>query len=125
VPAGEVALALVLVVLPWLGALLALATLAGFTVLLSGEVRRGSGVSCGCFGTASSAPISFVELLRNALLACLAVLAAFAERPVAPDLPSVVTVSSAVVAGLLVLALAALRRDVGAVWDNRLAGEAR
>lgn len=125
VPVTELLIAGVLVARPWIGGLAALAALVAFSVLLAGEVRNGSGVSCGCFGTTSSAPISAVELVRNALLGGLAVLAALVERPVAPDLPSVVTVSTAAVAGLLVLALCALRRDVGAVWDNRLAGEAR
>lgn len=125
VPVTELALAVALVVRPWIGGLAALVLLTAFTVLLAGEVRRGSGVSCGCFGSAGTAPISFVELVRNGLLGGLAVAAAFAEQPVAPDLPSLVTVSSAVVAGLLVIALAGVRRDVGAVWDNRLAGEAR
>lgn len=124
VPVTELALATLLVLRPWIGGLVALALLAGFTIVLAGEVRRGSGVQCGCFGSAGTAPISFVELVRNGQLAALAVTASFAERPTAPDLPSVIAVSSAVVTGLLVLALAGVRRDVGAVWDNRLAGEA-
>jgi hypothetical protein len=125
VPGAELLIAAALVARPWIGAAVALAALAVFSILLHGEVRRGSDVACGCFGTSSSSPISFVELLRNGLLAALAVVALAAERPVAPDLASVITVSTAVVAGLLILALAGVKRDVGAVWDNRLAGEMR
>lgn len=124
VPLLELAVAVLLAVVPWLGGLAAVASLAAFTALLAGEVRSGSGVSCGCFGTASAQPISFVELVRNALLAIPAVTACLAGGPTAPNLPSVVTVTAAFAAGSVVLALASLRRDVGAVWDNRLAGEA-
>jgi hypothetical protein len=70
-------------------------------------------------------PVSFVEVVRNALLACLAAAALFAPTPVAPSVAAVVLVSAGVIAGGVGLALCALRRDVGAAWDNGLGEEAR
>jgi len=120
VPLVEFGLALALTVVPVLGAGGALAALAGFSAVLVGPLRAGRDVACGCFGTSGTARVSWVELVRNGLLAGLA-LAALAgpARPIVPGPAAVVLVGSAVVGGLLVLALCRLRREVGAVWDNR------
>ena len=76
--------------LPWvelgLGALVAaqfpfaavgaLALLAAFSWLIVVHLRRGDGVPCACFGSASSArPVSWWHLARNVVLAGLAVVA--------------------------------------------------
>jgi len=118
VPAAELLLALTLVVRPWIGGLAALATLAAFTTLLVAEIRQGTGTGCGCFGRASTAPVSFVELIRNGLLAVTAVVAVFAERPTAPDLPSLVAAVGGVAAGMAVLRLARVRHDAGPTPDR-------
>ena len=55
----------------------------------------------------------------------LAATALGATRPTVPDLEGAIVVTTAFVIGLVALALANLRRDVGAVWSNRLAGEPR
>jgi hypothetical protein len=122
VPASELLIAAALLVVPPVGATLALVALAFFTTLIVGRLRAGAQVSCGCFGTASAQPISFVEPLRNGLLAGAAVAALFATGPTAPDLSELMTASTALLIGALVLALAATKRDAGAVWRTTLAG---
>lgn len=125
VPVGELGLAALLVLAPAAGGAGCLALLAAFSAILVAPLRAGRQVSCGCFGAVGAAPVTRVELVRNGLLGLLAVAAlAGPLRPAAPSAPEVVLVGSALVTGLLVLALCRLRRDVGAVWDNRLAGQA-
>lgn len=103
VPAVELALVLGLVVLPGWAALVALALLVGFTVFLAQALRAGVTVGCNCFGSTRAAPISRVELVRNALLAALAVVAATAAGPEPPGIAAVLTVAAAVGAGLALL----------------------
>lgn len=54
------------------GFVLALALLAAFSAALGAGLRRRTPVSCGCFGS-SSAPLGRMDLLRNGLLAVVAV----------------------------------------------------
>jgi hypothetical protein len=71
----EALLALLLLVRPADGGLVALALLAGFTAFL---VRRfDTGTGCGCFGSSSIKPVGVTALLRNAVLLALAGVAAF------------------------------------------------
>jgi hypothetical protein len=72
----EAALALALLLSPANGGLAALALLVGFTAFLLR--RRDSGVGCGCFGSASTAPITWRTIGRNAVLVALAAIASFA-----------------------------------------------
>lgn len=123
VPATELAIAAALITITPAGATAAVGALAFFTTVLLGRLRAGAHVSCGCFGTATDQPISFVEPLRNALLAALAIAALAASGPDAPGLDAIITTSTAVLVGALVLALASLKRDVGAIWRTSLAGE--
>ena len=90
---------------------------------LAARVRAGSTVPCGCLGTASKEPVSEVELVRNGLLAVLAVVALFATGRQPPTLGATVAVSTAVVTGVVIVSLVRLRREVGAVWSNREARE--
>ncbi len=69
VPIIELAVAVLLVLLPAWGATVGFALLAAFTTLLAGIVRSGRIVSCACFGGAASKPIDAGHLARNALLA--------------------------------------------------------
>jgi len=125
VPVTELAVAVLLLVSPAVGGLAALAALAFFTTVLATRLRAGARASCGCFGTTGDQPISFVELVRNAVFASFAVAALFAPTLVRPALEDVITTTTGALVGLLVLALCGMRRDVGSVWDNTLAGEAR
>jgi hypothetical protein len=72
----ELLLAVTLLASPAWGGVAALALLAGFTAFL--VARRGGDVGCGCFGSASTKPISNVDLARNAALLAVAAIAAFA-----------------------------------------------
>jgi uncharacterized membrane protein YphA (DoxX/SURF4 family) len=78
-------------VLPWLeiglGALLvaglgrpwdaaaAIALLVAFSAAIGVHLRRGDAVPCGCFGAASTRPVGGRDLVRNAVLVGLAVVA--------------------------------------------------
>ena len=125
VPLVELGVAAVLVVQPRFGAVAALVLLGSFTVVLGVAVRRGVGVGCACFGSARARPVSTVEVVRNVGLMGFATVAVAADGPAAPDVEAVVAVTTAFLVGLLALALVDLRREVGAVWANRLAGEVR
>lgn len=108
VPVAELVLAAGLLAAPAEAAIAALAVLAGFTTFLVRSLGRGEAGGCGCFGTSHPAPVSSVDLARNAVLALAAVVAAFAPGPVAPGPAAVAGVALAAGAGGG--ALAALRR---------------
>lgn len=105
VPAAELGVAVGLVVVPGWAAAVALALLAAFTTVLVRALREGTGLGCGCFGS-TVAPVSPVDLVRNAMLAACAVVALAAAEPVVPD-PGAVVVAVAAV-GLGAGGLAAL-----------------
>ncbi len=73
---AEVTTALVLLMAPEWGGILAFALLAGFTVYLADLVRSGRPVTCRCFGGANVEPVSSKSLLRNGVLLVMAVVAA-------------------------------------------------
>jgi hypothetical protein len=122
VPVVEIALAVGLVIVPGWAALGALAVLAGFTTILLRAMAAGVDVGCGCFGTARREPVSFVEIVRNGLLAGGAVLAAFAPGPVVPGVEAVIVVSTAAVTGAVVLAMCDIRRRTGGIFHLDLSG---
>jgi hypothetical protein len=72
----EAALAVLLLVSPANGGVVALALLAGFTAFLVRRFDSGSG--CACFGSSSTRPVGVTALVRNAALLVLAAMAAFA-----------------------------------------------
>lgn len=119
----ELGLALLLLTAPLAGGFIALVVLLAFTVMLGRSIGSGKAVQCGCFGTSRQKQVSWVELVRNGLLAILAVGAVFAGSPVAPALPEAVVVASALISGAMILGLCDLRREVGAVWSTRRAWE--
>lgn len=103
VPFVELALAVSLLAAPRVGGAAALVLLATFTVFLAGAVRRGVTAGCNCFGAAGVVPVSGVDLVRNGLVALLAVAALLAPRPTAPHpVPAAVTIAL-VAAGALAL----------------------
>lgn len=63
--------------LPWT-ALVAVALLVGFSVVLVGRLRAGPRPPCACFGAWSSRSLSWWHVARNAGLIALAVVAAVA-----------------------------------------------
>lgn len=121
VPVVELVVAVALVVRPPVGAFAAAALLTAFGLVLLRAMRWG--VGCACFGGAASQPAGVREAMRNAGLLALA-LAAAPGRPGVPGVAEVVLVTTAVALGAVGLAAAGARREVGRLWDNRLAGEA-
>jgi peroxiredoxin len=74
-PLAEIAIALTLIFVPtarW-GAVAALALLAAFIGGISKAMRRGEAPDCNCFGQIHSAPAGPKTLIRNAVLAAIAV----------------------------------------------------
>ena len=122
VPAVEAVLAVALVIAPAPAAWAAVVLLAAFTVVLARAIAKGTGAPCACFGSARRAtePVSGVELVRNAMLAALAIVAtgAPAGDTGVPSLPALVIVTVAVAAGRLVLGLVDLRRHGGRIWPG-------
>ena len=125
VPATEATLAALLVVAPRPAAALSLAVLGAFTLVIVRAVRAGSTAGCGCFGSSASHAVSAIDVVRNLLLAALAVAALGASRPVLPNLEAVVLVTLSSMIGLVVLSSLRLRLEVGRLWSTRLAGEPR
>ena len=99
VPVVELVLAVILLANPRPGGIAALALLAIFSVLLGGAVRRGVTTGCNCFGAARVEPVSRVDLVRNGLLALLAVAALGAPSPTVPDPLAAAAVVAVVGAG--------------------------
>ncbi len=122
-PLVELTVAVALLVVPVVGGVLALGALSAFSAVLAARIRGGSTAPCGCFGSTAQEPASSVELLRNGLLAALAVTALFAYGPGYPTLEAMVTVSALTIAGTITVSLSRLRQQVGAVWSNREARE--
>ena len=108
VPAAELVLAAVLLAAPRAGGAGALVLLAAFSAVLGRAVRAGVATPCACFGAVTTDAVSAVEIIRNGLLALLAVAALAADRPVLPDPLAAVGVAAALAAGWG--GLAALRR---------------
>jgi hypothetical protein len=119
VPVVELAVATALLAAPRAGAVGALVLLAGFTVVLARGVALGVDVSCGCFGAASSAPVTPVTLLRTLFLVAAASCAAvLASGPEVPSFAAVVLVSTIALLGAVVVAAADVKRTVGGVWKT-------
>lgn len=116
----ELATAALLLLRPSLGAACAVLLFSSFTVALVRVVRSGRTVRCGCFGASTSAPVTAVTLLRNGALIAASAVAGVAS-PVAGVASANVVASGCVAlgivsAGVLLLALADLRRLTGAVF---------
>jgi uncharacterized membrane protein YphA (DoxX/SURF4 family) len=131
VPAAELAVAAGLVAAPALAAWVALVLLLAFTFVIGRAVVAGSTVSCACFGSAASTdgdderPVSVVELVRNAGLGALAIVASGAGAgPLArPALPALVIVTVLVALARVAFAAVELRRLGGHVWSTPLPGD--
>ena len=73
VPAAELATSVLLIAAPVGGALVALGLLAAFTVLLVRRLRAGSTAPCRCFGGVRTRAIAWTDVVRNLVLAALAI----------------------------------------------------
>lgn len=123
VPIAELAIASLLVIRPRTGAAAALGALVLFTLVVLHALRQGKRAGCGCFGaTTSTDDLSYVEPVRNALLAAAAVAALGAVELARPSIAATVAVSSFALAGGLALGLLRLRQRIGVVWATPLPG---
>lgn len=104
VPFVELLTAVALVGAPRLGAVAGLVFLAAFSWVLVRTLRSGTPVPCNCFGTARTEPVSSTDLVRNALLAGLAVLSLSAGGPAVPGPLATVVALGGFAAGLAALA---------------------
>jgi len=104
VPGLELLLAVVLVAAPAAGGAAAMVLLAGFSAVLVRALHRGVPVRCACFGQPGGPPLSWVDLVRNGLLAALAALATTAGlAPGAPRPEAVGLVALGALAGAVLL----------------------
>lgn len=111
VPLAEGAVTILLLIVPAAGGLAALVTLAFFTTFLVGRLRAGVVAPCACFGAASKAPLSGIEIARNAGLMVLSALALAADRPVRPTAADLLVVLAPTVVGAGALHLLRVRRE--------------
>jgi hypothetical protein len=135
VPVVELAVAAGLVAAPSLAAWAALALLLAFSVVIARALAAGATVPCACFGGGAVAaadgedarPLSTLELVRNAGLGALAIVASGAGSGWVrwPALPAVVIVTVLVALTRVAFAVVDLRRLGGHVLSTPLAGEAR
>jgi hypothetical protein len=73
VPTIELSTAVLLIVAPVGGALVALLLLGAFTLYLVRKIRAGSDAPCKCFGGVGTHPVGWRDVARNAVLGALAV----------------------------------------------------
>lgn len=128
VPPVEFVIAVLLLVRPAVGGVLAALVLVAFTAVLAAAVRSGRSVSCGCLGPLSRKPVSVATLVRNLGLIALADLAAVTPTPdgLLPTLPAgevVLAVGPAVLLAVLATQALAVRAQIGRLWSVELAGE--
>ncbi len=105
-PLPELAAVVLLLAVPFVGALVVLVLLALFTTFIVGRLRVGVVAPCACFGGATSRPLSWVSVWRNVLMGALALVALGATRPTVPSLADVAAVIVATAAGVLALRVA-------------------
>jgi uncharacterized membrane protein YphA (DoxX/SURF4 family) len=103
VPLAELALVTLLLVVPAVGAIFAMITLAFFTTFLIGRVRAGVVAPCACFGATVSTPLSMIDVLRNLMLFALAAASLMATRPTRPSLADLACIAMAIGGGAIVL----------------------
>lgn len=108
VPLAELSLVTLLLIVPAVGAIFSMITLAFFTTFLVSRVRAGVTAPCACFGATVSAPLSWLDVARNLALFLLATTALVAERPVRPTLLDLAATIAVVCGGAILLRL--LRR---------------
>lgn len=111
VPLAELAVAVLLLIVPPVGAIAALVTLAFFTTFLVERLRAGVVAPCACFGASATAPLSGLDVARNLGLMILAAAALATDRPVQPHIIDLVVVLGPTVAFAAVLHLLRGRRE--------------
>ena len=106
VPTAELLVAVLLVAMPRAGGVAALVLLAAFTAALVRVLRSGIRTPCRCFGGVRDVPVSAADVLRNAMLAGLAVAAIAGGGVRLPSGGALVLVAAVVGVGLAALRFA-------------------
>ena len=109
IPLAELALVTLLLIVPAVGAIFAMITLAFFTTFLISRVRAGVSAPCACFGATVSNPLSWVDVGRNIGLFLLAATALIATQPIRPT-PADLAVVTGAVGGAAILLRVCRRR---------------
>jgi hypothetical protein len=105
VPAVEVGTAVVLVLTPALGGVVAVVLLAFFTTFLVTRLRAGTDAPCSCFGSTRRDPISAANLVGNGFLLLLGLAALLAPGPALPTAVDLAVLAVAVAVEIGVYAL--------------------
>ncbi len=106
VPALELVVVILLLVVPGWGGVAAFALLAAFTVVLWVTISSGKLVPCRCFGGTSEEPVSWVQVVRNLWLMILAAVAATISTLSIPSVGGLVGAAALVGVGPIAIALA-------------------
>jgi uncharacterized membrane protein YphA (DoxX/SURF4 family) len=102
VPVAELAIAALLVLLPFVGGLAAVTTLAFFTTFLVTRLRAGLSPPCACFGRLRREPLSPANIVGNAFLVVAACAATLATTPVVPAAADLALVTAGVIVEIAV-----------------------
>lgn len=117
VPVFEIVTAAGLLIFPRQSAWVALGLLLAFSGVVIWMLAQGIAAGCGCFGEASDEEVSKIDLVRNALLLGLAVVATRATRPVALPIELIALGSSLFLVGVLGIAIARFLHRGAHFWS--------
>jgi uncharacterized membrane protein YphA (DoxX/SURF4 family) len=127
VPIVEVAIAILVVFQLAIGSVVACALLTLFTLFLGARLRRGDAISCGCFGSSSSTPVTSLTVVRNLMLIVAACAAALLTRgfslPGRAPADWLATATAGGTIGLiaaLIIGLMTIKTTIGAVFSPPL-----
>ncbi len=125
VPVLEMVIAAFIVLQGWFASLIGAALLLVFTVFLLFRLRSGDPISCACFGSASTKPVTYLTIVRNVLLTGAALGAALGMRNVSvAELDARTRVLAVTVAGTialisaLIIGLLSIRDTIGSVFSQ-------
>jgi hypothetical protein len=127
VPVVEIAVAALMVLRFSIGALVATALLVVFTAFLAQQLRSGRRISCGCFGSSSSTPVTSLTIFRNLGLIVAALAGAFATKGLSRTdfalsewLAAVSVAASMGLIGALIIGLSTIKTNIGSVFSPSL-----
>jgi hypothetical protein len=119
VPLVEVGIGATMIFQQRFGAALAIVLLGIFTAFLVGKLRSGSAVSCGCFGSAQTTPVSWVTIGRNVVLITLGGIAltiqptvAFVDRTTSLHIALLTTAVTVTLIGALIISVLTMKQEL-------------